>query len=115
MSSRKTGNGKLSSKSSQITKKSVSERSSPTSHGALKREEFEYIIIGTGAGGGPIAANLAKAGRQVLVLEAGGDGNNPRSFFKYEVPGSDPRTDPELGWFYWVNSRTKQSDREKQH
>jgi len=79
------------------------------------RDEFEFIVIGSGAGGGPVAANLAKAGRRVLVLEAGGDGNNPRSMFKYEVPGSDPRTDPELGWFYWVNSRAKQADREKQH
>ncbi len=79
------------------------------------RDEFEYIVIGTGAGGGPVAANLAKAGRRVLVLEAGGDGNNPRSLFKYEVPGSDPRTDPELGWAYWVNSRAKQADRERQH
>jgi choline dehydrogenase len=79
------------------------------------RDEFEYIVIGTGAGGGPVAANLAKAGRRVLVLEAGGDGKNPRSLFKYEVPGSDPRTDPELGWAYWVNSRAKQVDRERQH
>lgn len=79
------------------------------------KEEFEFIVIGTGAGGGPVAANLAKAGRRVLVLEAGGDGNNQRSKFKYEIPGSDPRTDPELGWYYWVNSRANQKDREKQH
>lgn len=77
--------------------------------------DFEFIVIGTGAGGGPVAANLAKAGRRVLVLEAGGNGNNPRSVFKYHVPGSNPRSNPELGWAYWVNSRTKQADREKQH
>jgi choline dehydrogenase len=79
------------------------------------KEEFEYIVIGTGAGGGPVGANLAKAGRRVLVLEAGGDGKNRRSLFKYEVPGSNPRNDLELGWSYWVNSRAKQADREKQH
>jgi len=78
-------------------------------------DEFEFIVIGTGAGGGPVAANLAKAGKRVLVLEAGGDGNNPRSRFKYEIPGSDPRTDPELGWAYWINSRAKEADRRKQH
>jgi choline dehydrogenase-like flavoprotein len=33
------------------------------------------VVIGTGAGGGPVAANLA-GGPPVLVLEAGGDGNN---------------------------------------
>ncbi len=79
------------------------------------RDEFEYIVIGTGAGGGPVAANLARAGHRVLVLEAGGDGDNPRSRFKYSVVGSDPRADPELGWAYWVNSRRDPAAREKQH
>jgi choline dehydrogenase-like flavoprotein len=34
---------------------------------------FQYIIVGSGAGGGPLAARLAKAGRRVLLLEAGTD------------------------------------------
>lgn len=34
---------------------------------------YEYIVVGSGAGGGPVAANLAEAGRRVLLLEAGGD------------------------------------------
>jgi choline dehydrogenase len=47
-------------------------------------EEFDYIIIGSGAGGGPLAARLAeaKAGYKVLVLEAGGD----HSPWSYKVP-----------------------------
>ena len=81
--------------------------------GRHRRDEFEYVVIGTGAGGGPVAANLAKAGHRVLVLEAGGDGNSPTSLFKYEVPGASARTDPELGWAYWVNSRAHQSDRDQ--
>src|SRR6266850_2230361 len=84
-------------------------------HLQSQRDEFEFIVVGSGAGGAPVAANLAKAGRRVLLLEAGGDGNNSRSRFKYSVPGSNPRLDPELGWVYWVNSRAKQQDREKQH
>lgn len=79
------------------------------------RDDFEYIVIGSGAGGGPVAARLAKAGRRVLLLEAGGDGNNPTSQFKYSVVGANPRLDPELGWAYWVNSRAKDEDRRKQH
>jgi len=34
---------------------------------------FEYIVVGSGAGGGTLAARLAEAGRSVLLLEAGGD------------------------------------------
>lgn len=79
------------------------------------RDSFEYIVIGSGAGGGPVAANLARAGRRVLVLEAGGTGDNPQSRFKYSVPGANARTDPELGWAYWVNSRAGQAERDRQH
>ncbi len=44
--------------------------------------EYEYIVVGSGAGGGTVAARLAEAGRSVLLLEAGGD---PRKLF-----GGDP-------------------------
>ena len=35
--------------------------------------DAEFIVVGSGAGGGTLAARLAEAGFQVLLLEAGGD------------------------------------------
>jgi len=44
--------------------------------------DCEYVVIGSGAGGGTVASRLAQAGRSVVLLEAGGD---PR-----KLKGGDP-------------------------
>ena len=36
-------------------------------------EEYDYIVVGSGPGGGPLAVSLAKANYSVLLLEAGDD------------------------------------------
>ena len=35
-------------------------------------ERFEVVVVGSGAGGGVVAGELAERGRSVLLLEAGG-------------------------------------------
>jgi choline dehydrogenase len=50
--------------------------------------DFDYVIVGSGAGGGPLAANLAKAGFKVLLMEAGADPCSENDMGRYpcEVP-----------------------------
>jgi choline dehydrogenase-like flavoprotein len=39
----------------------------------LNNLECEYVVVGSGAGGGTVAARLAEEGKRVVLLEAGGD------------------------------------------
>jgi choline dehydrogenase len=89
--------------------------------------EFDYVIVGSGAGGGPLAVNLARAKFKVLVLEAGGDpvtGGRPYDYHKpgegapkpeekvhtydYAIPALHPRAtrDPTFRWDFFVEHYT---------
>ncbi|WP_206108119.1 GMC oxidoreductase [Paludisphaera soli] len=69
-----------------------------------RHEGFDYILVGSGAGGGPLAARLALAGYRVLVLEAGGHGDPGSSPEVSLVPGLHAASteDPELSWRFFV-------------
>ena len=61
---------------------------------------FDYVIVGSGAGGGPLAANLALAGFRVLLLEAGGDEDS----YTYDVPAFHALAseDERYAWNFFV-------------
>jgi choline dehydrogenase len=70
--------------------------------GDLETRQFEYIVVGSGAGGGPLAANLARQGHSVLLLEAGKEtGGKTES----QVPVLHPTATetPDLAWWYFVD------------
>jgi choline dehydrogenase len=78
------------------------DRSSPQSI-VSSNASFQYIVVGAGAGGGPLAVRLAKRGYDVLLLDAGGD-HFPQSSV---IPAYHARSteDPEISWDYFVKHR----------
>lgn len=74
-------------------------------------ETYDYVIVGSGVGGGPLAANLAKAGFRVLVLEAG---DSDPSDEKYKTPAWHALASEQdtIGWEFYVKHYS--GDRDKQ-
>ncbi|TGJ79813.1 hypothetical protein E0Z10_g8963 [Xylaria hypoxylon] len=65
-------------------------------------KHYEYIVVGSGAGGSPVAANLARAGHSVLLIDAGGDYGNLR---QVEAPAlANPASERnEVTWGFFVH------------
>jgi choline dehydrogenase-like flavoprotein len=81
--------------------------------------DYEYVVVGSGAGGGTVAARLAESGFKVLLLEAGGDpvtlqGGDPvdptgnRLPDDYNVPvfHAFASENDAMKWDFWVRHYT---------
>lgn len=80
---------------------------------------YEYVIIGTGAGGGTIARELAEAGKRILILERGGFLPRERENWETAAVFRDKRYLAKETWYdkddqpfepythYWVGGNTK--------
>ena len=60
-------------------------------------DDFDYIVVGSGAGGGPLAVNLSRAGFRTLLIEAGNDQGRREV---YQIAAFHPiaSEDPEMSW-----------------
>lgn len=71
-------------------------------------EQYDYIVVGSGAGGGTVAARLAEEGMRVLVLEAGHDprteGTADRFPGDYDIPAfhAFASENPAMAWDFFV-------------
>ena len=74
----------------------------------MSRYEFDYVIVGSGAGGGPLAANLAKAGYRVCIMDAGRRPDPQNANYNVPVFHTAATEDPRLGWFNYVRHFTDQ-------
>jgi choline dehydrogenase len=74
---------------------------------------YDYIVVGSGAGGGPLAANLATNGFRVLLIEAGSDPNS----FTYQVPcfNALASEDKAMAWEFFVHHYSKDEQRDEKY
>ena len=79
--------------------------------GPAPHAEYDYVVVGSGAGGGPVAANLAEAGHRVLLLEAGLDTEDD----DYRVPAFHGRATehPGMSWPFYVRHFDDQAQQER--
>ncbi|KAF1838604.1 alcohol oxidase [Decorospora gaudefroyi] len=60
---------------------------------------YDYIVTGSGPGGGTIATNLARAGHSVLLVEAGSDAT---SDIRTQILSLNDFGNPNVAWHFFV-------------
>ncbi|KAJ5779133.1 hypothetical protein N7457_006853 [Penicillium paradoxum] len=63
---------------------------------------YDYVVVGSGPGGGPLAARLAIAGYKVLLLDAGDDQGNATQQIVPALQLQSTEYEP-MRWDYFVN------------
>lgn len=69
---------------------------------------YEYVIVGSGAGGGPLAARLALAGYSVLLIDAGEDHHMEKQVQIPALNGYASEYNP-IRWEYFVDHYTNET------
>ncbi|KAF4968617.1 hypothetical protein FSARC_4041 [Fusarium sarcochroum] len=64
--------------------------------------EYEFVIVGSGPGGGTLAANLARAGHSVFLIEAGDD-QGDTLLQRIPALADNVAEDPSMSWSFYVN------------
>ncbi len=79
-------------------------------HPKQQTAEYDFITVGSGAGGAPLACNLAKNGFRVLVLEAGGwDAPEVAQVPAFHAHASEH---PDLSWEFFVKHYANPEERD---
>ena len=70
--------------------------------GSLEKKAFDFVVVGAGAGGGPLACRLAEAGFDVLLIDSGSNADdNPL----VKIPGFNAKSTEveDISWSYMVD------------
>lgn len=75
--------------------------------GTPQNPDFDYIVIGSGAGGGPVAARLAEAGYTVGLIEAGQAPE--QDWYNVPVLHAFASEHPDISWEFFVKHYADES------
>lgn len=72
-------------------------------------DDYDYIVVGSGPGGAPLAARLGLAGYKVLVIEAGRDEAADNINVTVPLFNAKASEDERLLWAFYVSQLERQS------